>query len=168
MSKFEAWAITAALAVTLILIPTRVFRWVVAAALMVGLATFVFAAEQHPRPLRALVFVDRGQGNPPIAGTRVPMSHVVETLWLDLPCPLPLVDTRGMHPYKSPWRQGCWYRTLSGGFVVIDENGSTSYQQATMGTWQLALYVADVNAFDIMDKPLGFVGCPPCRLDWPW
>jgi hypothetical protein len=80
----------------------------------------------------ALVFVRIDLvGHRPADFEKIQQTALQEVLYTDLPCTLPLVDTRGMHKYFSRWlvSQGdaCWYQTLGGGYTVLYNSGHSTH-----------------------------------------
>lgn len=55
----------------------------------------------------------------PLHGT----FRVIMLLYLDDPCPLPVLHADNMRKYEGDSGNGCWYPTLGGGFTILLENG---------------------------------------------
>jgi hypothetical protein len=95
------------------------------------------AAVKSPTDQAAIVFVrDDLLGHKPVFGETVPQKTLQAILYLDEPCALPLVDTRGMHKYFSQWDvpqlgAACWFPTLDDGYTVIWRNGYSSHTEGT-------------------------------------
>jgi hypothetical protein len=90
-------------------------------------------------------------------------------LYLDEPCHLPLVDTKGMYAaveHAAYWIPGCWYPTLDHGFVFIMPDGKTMKQPSWEGLPHALLhsdgsatitepnYDSDTFSIDVMQRQI--------------
>ncbi len=71
-------------------------------------------------------------GHKPAVRETVPARTLQQIYYLTEPCPLPLVDTRGMHLAFSQWdaafrRPSCWFSTLDKGITVLWRDGGSSH-----------------------------------------
>ena len=104
-----------------------------------ALLIFVFccsvamAAVKSPTDQPAIVFVrDDLVGHKPAFGEKIPQNTLQAVLYLNEPCGLPLIDTRGMHKYFSQWDLpqlgvACWFPTLDGGYTAVWRNGHSDH-----------------------------------------
>ncbi len=127
-------------------------------ATILALATALASAAAARPPLTGdhpvLIQADRGQRVdlmeplPPV-GAVLPLAKVRTILYLDVPCKLPLVDTKGMYQMADNTGVGCWYPTLDRGYTIIQETGYTFHAPWLEHSFEVAVFHVESRTFTV-------------------